>query len=479
MKKIFISVLFALMCVLAFTCSAFAEGGEYLFKLKSGAEVPVTFLLCAEPQKEDILASELGIYKTDDTELIEYYKELGILEFCEENGTVELLDMPDTADFSTATTEYNSLATSYGQLGVNAFWSLGITGKGVRIGVIDSGISPHNDIVENLEVGYNYYESTNDTTDGVGHGTMVAGLIAAKGSSYYGIAPDAKVIPFRCYAADGTGTNNIASIATSITVASEEYNCDIINLSVGTTTDSPTLKLAVDTAVNNGVIIVAASGNHGETVSTTDAYYYPASYEGVISVGNIQSNNELWKTSGENDMVTVVAPGHLVRGLSNASGNASYAYGTGTSFSCPIVSGVVACMLEINPALTQSEVMTLLQDTAKDLGNIGYDNSYGYGKVNCEKLVKKLLNGVNYRSGIIEYKNTYNVALRNGLADTYTSKLFFTRYSGGKMTGISGKDVSLASGESVVFSYATGDTVKLFELDSSGLSKKRATLSAG
>lgn len=479
MKKIALSVLFALFCALICTFSVSADGGEYLFKLKSGSQVPVSFLLCAEPQKEDILATELGIYKTDDLELVEYYKELGILEFCEENGTVELCDMPDTADFSYATSEYNSLSTSYGQLGVNAFWSLGITGKGVRIGVVDSGISPHNDIVENLEVGYNYYESTNDTTDGVGHGTMVAGLIAAKGSSYYGIAPDAKVIPFRCYAADGTGTNNISSIATSITAASEKYNCDIINLSLGTTTDSPTLKLAVDTAVNNGVIIVAASGNHGETVSTTDAYYYPASYEGVISVGNIQSNDELWKTSGENDMVTVVAPGHLVRGLSKASGNASYTYNIGTSFSSPIVAGVIACMLEINPELTPLQIKTIIENTATDLGRVGYDNSYGYGKVNCEKIVQKLLWEVNYRSKLVEYRNTYNVALRNGTASPYTSKLFFARYSGGKMTGISEKNVSLSSCESIAFSFEKGDKVKLFEIDGAGYSQKRPVLVAG
>ncbi len=468
--------LFTVLCAFMCTFSAFAEGEEYLFKLKSGADVPVSFLLCAEPQKEDILASELGIYKTDDTELIEYYKELGILEFCEENGTAELFDMPKTSDFPTASSGKNSLSTSYGQLSVNAFWSLGITGKDVRVGVVDSGISPHNDIVENLESGYNYYENNNNTTDEKNHGTLVAGFIAAKGSGYYGVAPDATVVSLKCF--DSNGNNSIDAIARAITAAWKVYDCDVINMSFGADKNYSTLQNAVYEALENGVIMVAASGNHGSSTSTNDIYYYPASYDEVISVGNIQSNDVIYSSSGKNNQVTVVAPGRYVRGLSNSSGNMSYSYGTGTSFACPIVSGVVACMLEINPALTQSEVMTILQNTATDLGPIGFDNSYGYGKVNCEKIVKNLLSEKNYRSAIVEYNNTYNVALRNGLSSDYSSKLIFARYSGGKMTDIKSKNVSLASGESIAFSFAAGDSVKLFELDTTGYSSKRTVLEA-
>ncbi|MBE6704025.1 MAG: hypothetical protein E7583_02065, partial [Ruminococcaceae bacterium] len=227
-----------------------------------------------------------------------------------------------------------------------------------------------------------------------------------------------------------------------------------------------TLLEATNYAVSKGVPVIVATGNGGGSSNTVggDADYYPASYDAAISVANITVDDTHWNSSQENNGVDISAPGRMIYGLLNQ--NTGYRYNNGTSFSCPIVTGVASLILGYKPNITPSELKKLICDAATDLGTEGWDMSYGHGKVNCAAIVPVLLDGKFYRSPIVKYKNTCNVAIRNGLDSTYSSKLIFSNYTGNKMTAISLKDVTLANGESTTFSIASsGSMSKFFELD--------------
>ncbi|MBR3995961.1 MAG: S8 family serine peptidase [Clostridia bacterium] len=470
------SVAIVFSAILLTFASTVASAQEYLFKLRKD-----TVALFSENTPEfmseecfsdnSALATVGKVYTTDDLSVIQKYKEMGLLDYYEENAPAYLLDMPNTNEFmSSLMSGYVPLGESFAQLNVNELWKLGLNGKGITVGVVDSGANAHTELADNLLSGYNTYDSNYITADGVYHGTMVSGLIAANGTSYRGVAYNSKIVPLKAF--NDSGAGNTSTMANGIYKAVDEYNCDIINMSCGSLTNSLTLKDAVKYAINKGVIIIAASGNvsgskYGTaTVGTKDNLMYPACYDGVISVGNIDRYGNLSNTSMENDYVDVVANGKYITGLSNTN-LSGYTGNSGTSFSCPIVTGVVACMLQVDPTLTPKNVEKILQETATDLGTVGRDISYGYGKVNCEAIVRELLEGKLYKSDIVEYKGTYNIAIRNGLDSVYNRFLAFANYSGNKMVGISTKSISLVKGESRVLTLEKkGSLARLFDFSS-------------
>lgn len=466
---------------------------EYLFKLRDD-----TVLLFSEDSDymseecfadESSLATELGVYTTDDISVIEKYAELGLLDFFEENGEAELFEMPKTSDFLSiapgVSTVTVPLGQSYAQIGVDHLWSLGLSGKGVTVAVIDSGVNAHPDIVDNLLPGYNYSLTDEEiaadpgavytTYDKHRHGTMVAGLIAANGNHYRGIAYEAKIVPIKCFR-DSDGKADIDDLAQAMIDAVDIYNCDIINMSCGVNIDYTSLRIAASYVASKGVPIIAAAGNSGSASSVTDACCYPASIDSVVSVANIQKDDTLKSSSQKNDMVDVAAPGTYIYGL-EANNSSGYCYNSGTSFACPITSGVAALMLQADPTINDVEMQSILQQTAFDLGDAGKDVKFGYGKVNCAAIASRIFYNKLYRSPIIEYKGTYNVAIRNGFDAIYESMLIFSNHTGIRMIDISVKDVSLGIGESAILSIGkSGEITKLFELDKKTLFPLRSLL---
>ena len=473
LKKCAVTV-FTVLTVSVLSTASYAA--EYLFKLRED-----TVALCDESAElmteecfddDSALARIGGVYTTDDISIIEKYREMGLLEYYEENAPAYLFDMPATNEYMTALVSgYVPIGESLAQLNVNEFWKLGLSGKGITVGVIDSGVSAHSALKDNLLSGYNTYDDNYETSDVYGHGTTVSGFIAGNGTAYMGTAYNAKIIPLKAFSDSGSG--DVYTMADGIYKAIE-LGCDVINMSCGSLSDNSTLRYAVKHAVDNGVIIIAASGNvNGEkygtkTVGSYDSHMYPACYNGVVSVGNIDRYGSLSNTSIENDYVDVVANGKYVTGLSNTA-LSGYRGGSGTSFACPIVTGIVACMLEAKPDLTPAQIETMLQQTATDLGNTGKDFSYGYGKVNCAALVPCLLDGKIYRSNMVLYKNTYNVAVRNGLAESFGAFSVLANYNGNKMIAIETDNFSLVQGESKVITISAGGTsTKMFFLNPSG-----------
>ena len=256
-------------------------------------------------------------------------------------------------------------------------------GQGVRVGVIDSGVNPHPDLSNRLLTGSNYMEDAKepeDTSDGYGHGTSVAGLIAGAGEhGYIGTAPGAEIVPLKI--TDGKAIK-VSAICRAIYGGIDDYDCDILNMSLGVTGEFESLKEAVEYAESQNVLLVSAVGNNGRTTA-----YYPASYETVIGVGAVDQEGYVSTRSNHNASVFLTAPGIEVRSL-DASG--SYSLHTGTSFAVPQVTGAAAMLLSIDPALSPREVMDLLAGSANDRGAEGYDEYYGYGILNLGGSVEAL-----------------------------------------------------------------------------------------
>ena len=255
----------------------------YLLSLKQD-EMELTSLLPQAVSTEHFekLSEGSGLYLASSLELIEQWIPAQYLDFVEPNYYVSILeDLPAAAEST-----WNLEMIHFGHTR-----ELGLTGSGVRLAVIDSGLNPaHQDLDYNkIETGWNYLDNNNNTTDTIGHGTFVSGLICAvnqNGLGYDGIAPDVTLIPLKTF--DTNQSTTIAQIVQAIYGAVDVFDCDVLNLSIGSTGTMLSLQTAIAYAVSKDVIIVAAAGNSG-----TADYFYPASYDGVISVGSVGKTKQV------------------------------------------------------------------------------------------------------------------------------------------------------------------------------------------
>jgi lambda repressor-like predicted transcriptional regulator len=258
------------------------------------------------------------------------------------------------------------------------------TGEGVKVGIMDSGIDyNHPDLDDNYGGGYDFVNDDNDPMDDEGHGTHCAGIVAAEDNSIgtIGVAPDAELYAIKIM--DVNGDAYTSDIISGLEWAIDN-DIDIVSLSFGADYGSSSLQTALNTAYNNGLVIVAAAGNDGSFFGTDDTIDYPARYTSAIAVGATDSNNIRASWSSTGSTLELMAPG-----VSIYSTTMSNSYGTksGTSQATPHVAGVAALMLSKDPSLTNVEIRGILQDTADDLGEAGKDNKYGYGLVDAEESV--------------------------------------------------------------------------------------------
>ncbi len=255
-------------------------------------------------------------------------------------------------------------------------WNAGYTGINIKVAVIDTGIALHPDLT--IEGGANFVATASSYYDDNGHGTHVAGIIAAKinGLGVIGVAPDAKLYSVKVLSSSGSGylSDVVSGIDWSIT-----NNMDIINMSLGSSTDSPAMKTAIDTAYyGHGILVVASAGNSGTLNTRRDNVGYPAKYDSVIAVAATDINNNRASFSSTGPAVEVAAPGVSIRSTYLNNG---YATLSGTSMSAPHVAGHLALMKQAFPTLSAASLRIKLQEYTLDLGTIGKDNLYGYGLI--------------------------------------------------------------------------------------------------
>jgi hypothetical protein len=214
------------------------------------------------------------------------------------------------------------------------------------------------------------------------HGTHVAGIIAAEmnnGMGGHGVAPNAKILPINVF--DSYGSFDYI-LAEAILYAAEN-GADVINMSLGAPFEMPLVEEAIKKAVEKGVVIVAAAGNDGAI-----QYNYPASYDGVITVGATNDKNKKAYFTTYGPSIDVVAPGEDVYSTLSDAGKSTFYKLSGTSMASPIVAGVAALIKSKYPDLNTYEVEHILESTATDLGEKGFDLDYGYGLVNPEAALK-------------------------------------------------------------------------------------------
>ena len=327
------------------------------------------------------LIPEIGMMKVDDESTVQMLIDAGLVEYSEPNAKMYLCGYDYTEN------PYFSLQWGHSYINSSFSWNAGVFGEGVRVAVIDSGVFPHEDIVNNLADGRSYVDTTTD--DLFGHGTFVAGIIAAQCNNLgvVGLAHRATIVPFKVT----NGKNlDMADAIRAMKDAVDEFDCDVLNLSIGTSVDFSSLREAVDYVLSheNAPIIVAAAGNNG----TTD-YSYPASYDDVVSVANVEKNSDgtlkIRATSQHNDKVNIAAPGTKVPSLSHS--DTGYIYNSGTSFSTPHVSAAAALAKCIRPgsSLTAKQFMTVLANTADRsyLTESQGSQYWGSGLLDVEKLL--------------------------------------------------------------------------------------------
>ena len=261
-------------------------------------------------------------------------------------------------------------------------WDITTGSSSVPIAVIDSGVDPnHPDLSGKLMAGYNFLASNTDTQDGDGHGTAVAGTLAASSNSGIGIAGVAwqnPIMPIVVW--DTTHAGTYANIAAAINYAAD-HGAKVINISLSGSSASSTLQSAVNYAWSKGLVIAAAAGNY-----STSSPYYPAACTNVLAVSATNDASDAFASfSNYGNWISVAAPGNWIYTTQNGGGYWSV---YGTSFSTPQVAGLAALIFSLNPALSNSQVVDIIKKNADDLGASGFDPYYGWGRINMYRALQ-------------------------------------------------------------------------------------------
>ncbi|MFJ7151846.1 type VII secretion-associated serine protease mycosin [Streptomyces sp. NPDC100445] len=293
--------------------------------------------------------------------------------------------------FSRTNHKYSGTPWALQRVNLDELWSRS-KGKGIKVAVIDTGVDTANPQLTHAvdaSLGTNLLpdkvkgqpiDRGNDkgTTDTVGHGTRVAGIIAArpmKGTGFVGLAPEATIIPIKQNDADGHGTARTLAAAIRHAIRTK---ADVINISQDTAdaaVPDEDLHRAVNEALAARIVVVASAGNGG--LGGNAKKTYPASYPGVLAVAASDRNNERAAFSQSGDFVGVAAPGVDMISTVPKGGHCT---DNGTSFSAPYVAGVAALIKAEHRTWTAREVVAQIEQTA-ERSISGHDWRVGWGVV--------------------------------------------------------------------------------------------------
>jgi len=236
-------------------------------------------------------------------------------------------------------------------------WAVSTGAASVPIAVVDSGVDPgHPDLAPKLIPGWNFLEGSGDTSDQVGHGTAVAGTLAALSDNGIGIAGVSWRSPILPVAVvDLYERAAYSDIASGIQYATDR-GARIINVSIGGEYQSQALQDAVDYAWANNALVFASAMNNA-----TSTMYYPAACNHVVAVAATGYDDRLASFSNFGDWITLSAPGVNILTTSIGGG---YGYWNGTSFASPIAAGVGALVLAVKPSMSNADLRQLLVQTS-------------------------------------------------------------------------------------------------------------------
>jgi serine protease AprX len=292
--------------------------------------------------------------------------------------------------------------------GLKSLHGKGITGKGVTVAVIDSGIAPHKDLKDQIVA---FRDFTGRRTvkrnpmDPSGHGTHVAGIIAGSSDSVPGMAPDAKLVGCRV-----TSSEDAIKAIDWVIENRERYSIDILNLSLGVDApDNPEedeFRKAAERAVDAGLIVVTAAGNECNSDTCNASISSPGISPKVITVGALddmgtatRADDRVYANSSrgmiDGEKPDLIAEGVNVLGplapkssfTKNLATTADYMALAGSSQAVPMVAGTIALMLQVNPDLGHETVKDILKSTADELKSTS-ETAQGQGRLDITGAVR-------------------------------------------------------------------------------------------
>ncbi len=332
-----------------------------------------------------------------------------------------LRELPHFKSFREDRLVHALLEDSAYQIKADYAWDNAITGQGVNVCVVDTGIDyMHPDLLNKVIAQFSYAPDTDDAMDDNGHGTHVAGIIASEGMRYRGVSYDVALMAAKVLDYSGSGYASDVILGINWCV---EQGADVINLSLGEglysgTCDQTDMAEAVNDAVDAGVVVVCASGNDGIIGQMVS----PSCASKAIAVGAVDKLDAITSYSDGGPELDLVAPGgeqlggtsfpEIVSAYSTEVANdplycmyliaemcydnyfvvegTRYIRAIGTSMAAPHVAGAAALLLEANSHLTPSQVKTALEENADDLGLPGWDETYGWGRINIKEALDNI-----------------------------------------------------------------------------------------
>lgn len=272
------------------------------------------------------------------------------------------------------------------QIEADKVWAEGITGNGVKVAVLDTGIdTDHSELKDSYLGGYDYVNNDNNPEDDHGHGTHVAGIITSNGNNLNskGVAPNAGIYMYKVCDSKGSCYEDDMMAALEAAV---QAGAKVISISIGKGSyitencDSDPLAAKVNWAVSQGTSVVIAAGNDGKGVSS------PGCASGSIAVGAVDKTSNVPYWSGRGKALDIVAPGvDIYSTIINSYGKMS-----GTSMATPHVAGVIALLLEANPSLKTNEIKIALYNTTTPVNKCYGCNffwgswCFGYKEIPCK-----------------------------------------------------------------------------------------------
>jgi subtilisin family serine protease len=337
--------------VVGYTEQGFASAGELERQFDTGLVARI------EPLRADVLRLDSG----DPQPTLALLRADSRVRYAELDGIVHALRVPND--------EYLPTQWSVTKTRASQAWDLSVGSSQVVVAVLDTGIDPaHADLQGKLVEGYDYVNNDQDPSDDNGHGTAVAGIVAADSDNRIGIAGycwSCRLMPVKVLGADGTG---FASGLAQGIVWATDHGARVLNLSLGGPVEDATLAGATQYAWLHGVLVVAAAGNEGSL--TLD---YPAALPNVLSVAASDQNDRLYSFS--NSGARVAAPGEN----STTARGGGYVSFLGTSSAAPVVSGIAALAFSLVPSATPAQVERALETTAVSIPGVvaGRVDAYG------------------------------------------------------------------------------------------------------
>ncbi|WP_442852958.1 peptidase S8 [Bacillus sp. UNC41MFS5] len=322
-------------------------------------------------------------------EVLKELKKSDLIEYAEPNGSVKAFtaDVHYQYQWSLDNTGQNDGLAGADINYVDMVKQLsGKSLPSMTVAVVDSGVNYsyadfYGKVLTSMD--YDFVNNDSDALDDKSHGSHVAGIIAARANnknSIAGINQNTNILPVKVLDSKGSGTWE--NLALGIRYAVDK-GVKVINLSLGGDESSNVVEDALKYAAKKGVTVVAAAGNDGDSTLS-----YPGRSEYVISVGSTDNIDQLSDFSNYGEGLDVVAPGDRVASF---IANGEVEYMSGTSMATPHVAAVAGLLYSLKPNITPAQVSQALQETSEDLGDMGYDDYYGWGRLDASAAIKYII----------------------------------------------------------------------------------------